>query len=58
MKMFMADINRIKRRYGFVKEVEPTDSKSELKHIVMTKHLAQGPWYKCSKGTSNHEASN
>lgn len=57
MKMFMADINRIKRRYGFAMEVEATDSKSELKDIVMTKHLAQGPWYKCSKGTSYHEIS-
>ena len=53
----MADINRIKRLHGFVKELEATDSKSELKNIVMTKHLAQGPWYKCSKGILYHETS-
>ena len=52
-KEFMADINRIKRRHGFSKDVDATDTDSELKNmIVKTKNLAQGPWYKCRKGTS------
>ena len=49
----MAHINRIIQRHGLAKVVEATDRGSELKDmIVKSTNLTQGPWYKCSEGTS------
>lgn len=53
MELFFADLSKIKQRYSVhvLKDVKLTDSVSELlRDIVMTKHLAQEPWYKCSQG--------
>ena len=53
-KDFMAGINRIIQRHGLSKVVEATDRGSDLKNmIVKSTNLTQGPWYKCSKGTSS-----
>ena len=54
-KDFMADINRIIQRHGLSKVIEATDHGSDLKNmIVKSTNLTQGPWYKCSKGTSSN----
>ncbi|XP_068745884.1 NFX1-type zinc finger-containing protein 1-like isoform X4 [Montipora capricornis] len=53
MELIFADLSKIKQRYSVhvLKDVKLTDSVSELlRDIVMTKHLAQEPWYKCSQG--------
>ena len=51
----MKDLSKMKQHHRLkdLKFGEP-DSISELERgIVLPKHFAQGPWYKCSKGIWN-----
>lgn len=57
MKVFMADIKKMKQRHELFEDVEASDSELEMENGVMTKTLAEGPWYRCSKGTLCHETS-
>lgn len=50
MKVFMADIKKMKQRHELFEDVEASDSELEMENGVMTKTLAEGPWYRCSKG--------
>lgn len=53
MREFMTDINRITQKHGFSKEEEATDPEQGLKTMIAkTKNIAQGSWFKCSKGTT------
>lgn len=49
----MADVNKLKQKYGLSKNVEDTGFDAELQKVSMkTRNLVNGPWYKCGKGIS------
>ena len=48
---FLNDINGIEQRHGLSKKEEENFCLEKLRdEIVKSKHLTQGPWYKCKKG--------
>ena len=50
---FMADVNKLKQKYGLFKNVEDTGFDAELQKVTMrNRNLVKGPWYKCGKGIS------
>lgn len=53
MEEFMADVNKLKQKYGLFKNVEDTGFDAELQKVTMkNRNLVKGPWYKCGKGIS------
>ena len=53
MQKFMADVNKLKQKYGLFKNVEDTGFDRELQKVIMkTRNLVKAPWYKCGKGIS------
>ena len=51
MEEFMADVNKLKQKYGLFKNVEDTGFDAELQKVTMrNRNLVKGPWYKCGKG--------
>lgn len=50
MEEFMADVNKLKQKYGLFKNVEDTGFDAELQKVTMkNRNLVKGPWYKCGK---------
>lgn len=50
---FMADVNKLKQKYGLFKSVEDTGFDRELQKVIMkTRNLVKAPWCKCGKGIS------
>ena len=47
MEEFMADVNKLKQKYGLFKSVEDTGLDRELQKVIMkTRNLVKAPWYK------------
>lgn len=48
---FMADVNKLKQKYGLSKSLEVPGFDAKLQKVIMkTRNLVKGPWYKCGKG--------